>query len=116
RLLVAGALLDVTAELRQCDHRDLELAREALEAPAHLPDLLDATFDAAIGSHQLQVVDDDHAKAAALLELVVQAAGLGADLQYACVARVVDVERRVREAPRRFENLGPARLCNPAAT
>ena len=68
RLLLAAALLDATAELGEGDHRDVELARQALEPAADLAHLLDAALDPALVAHQLEVVDDDQAQAA--LDLV----------------------------------------------
>ena len=57
------ALLDAAVELRQRDHGHLELARERLEPAGDLADLLDAVLHVAARAHQLQVVDDDQARA-----------------------------------------------------
>ena len=114
RLLVATALLDGAAQLRERDHRHVQLAGEALEAAGDLADLLDAALDPALVAHQLQVVDDDQAEAA--LDLVVQPAGLGAHLEHAGVARVVDEQRRVGQPLAGLEDLRPAVLGDlPAA-
>jgi hypothetical protein len=76
------ARLDAAAELGQGDDRDGELARQDLEAAAHLADLLHAVLDARVGAHELEVVDDDQAQAAVLgHRLLVQAARLGADVE-----------------------------------
>src|SRR5436853_456315 len=77
-------LRDRAAELRERDHRHAELAREDLEAAAQLADGRDAAVVAAVGAHQLQVVDDDQAQAP--VALTVQPPGLGADLEHADVA------------------------------
>ena len=94
RLLVAAALLDAAVELRQRDHRHVELAREDLQPAAHLADLLDPALDAVVGAHELEVVDDDQP------ELVAAGAG-GAPWpgSRACRRRtgVVDVQRRLGE-------------------
>ena len=56
------ALLDRAAELRQADHRHVELLRQLLEAAADLRDFLDAIVVRAAlpgALEQLQIVDDD---------------------------------------------------------
>src|ERR1017187_1852936 len=65
------ARVDRAAELRQGDHRHAELAREDLQAAAQLADGGHAAVVAAVGAHQLQVVDDDQAQS--VLALAVQA-------------------------------------------
>ncbi len=113
RLLVAAALLDRAAQLRKCDHRDAQLTREAFEAATDLADLLDAALDSALVAHQLQVVDDDQAKAAASSQLLVNTAGLRPNLEHARVARIVDVQRRLPEPLADLQDLRPAFLRDP---
>jgi hypothetical protein len=89
--------LDAARELRQGDHRDVELARQDLQAAGHLADLLHAVLDARVRPQQLQVVEDDQAQAAVLgHRLLVQAARLRADVEDADVRGVVDEQRRPR--------------------
>ena len=52
------ALLRRARELREADHRDLQLAGEDLQTAAELADLLDPVGARVLGAHQLQVVDD----------------------------------------------------------
>ena len=92
---LVGPRLDAARELRQRDHRDLQLAGQDLQATAHLADLLDPALDAAVGAHQLQVVDDDQPEAALGGVLGVQPPRLGPDLEDPDVGRVVEVQRRV---------------------
>src|SRR5689334_5026295 len=92
---LVGPRLDAARELAERDHRHAELAREDLQATAHLTDLLDAALDARVGSHELEVVDDDQPEAAVLgLGLLVQPPRLGADVEDPDVGGVVDVQRR----------------------
>ena len=79
RLLLSPSLLDRAAELGQCDHRDVQFARQALEAAGDLADLFDSALDPSLVAHQLEVVDDDQAEA--LFELVVKPARLGANFE-----------------------------------
>ena len=55
------ALFDRTAELREADHRHVQLLGELLQAAADFGDFLDAVFVgvAARSLQQLQIVDDD---------------------------------------------------------
>jgi hypothetical protein len=76
---LVGARLDAAVELRERDDRALQLAGEDLQPARHLADRLDAVLDARVGPQQLQVVDDDQPEAV----LLVQPAGLGADLEQA---------------------------------
>ena len=96
--MLVGPLLGRAVELRDRDHRHLELAREDLEAAADLADLLDPAVAHAVGAHQLEVVDDDQAEAAAVHLAGVQAAGLRAQLEDVDVGRVVDPQRRLARA------------------
>ena len=110
--LLVRALLHRAAELRQRDHRHPQLAREDLQAAAELADRGHAAVVAAVGAHQLQVVDDDQAQPA--LALAVQASRLRADLEHADVARVVHPQRRSRQALAGLEDLRPALLGHAA--
>src|SRR5690606_22884811 len=58
-----GALFERTVELRQCEHRAIELLREALEAARDLADLLLARGLRRLrrAAHELEVVDEDQA-------------------------------------------------------
>ena len=102
------ARLDRAAELRERDHRHAELAREDLQAAAQLADGGHARVVAAVGAHQLQVVDDDQAQPA--LALRVQPPRLRADLEHPHVAGVVHPQRRRRQALGGLEDLRPALL------
>src|SRR5690349_4455431 len=86
----------------------------SLEAPGHLADLLDAALQVPLVAHQLQVVDDDQAEPT--FHLVVQPARLGAHLEHARVAGVVDVQRRLRQSLAGFEDLRPALLGHTPTT
>ena len=86
-----GALLGATVELRDRDHRDLELLGQQLDLPGELRDLELAGLDLLARRHQLQVVDDDEPQVVALLE----PPGLGPDLHHRHVGRVVDEQRRL---------------------
>src|ERR1700733_5156474 len=112
RALLPAALLNGPAELRERDHRDVQLASEGLEATGDLAHLFDAALHPSLVAHQLEVVDDDQPES--VLELMVQSPGLGTNLEHACVARVVDPQRGVREAPAGREDLRPAVLGHTA--
>ena len=86
------ALLDRAAELRQADHRHVELLGELLQAAADLGNFLDAIVVGVLARalEQLEIIDDDHADA--LLPL--QPAGAGAQRGDGQAGRVVDVERQ----------------------
>ena len=119
--LSCRALLGRAAELGDGDHRHLQLAREDLQPAADLAHLLDAAVADAVRPHQLEVVDDDQAEAAAALLLRVQAARLRAQLEDVDVGGVVDPERRLARAPRtpsrpsasRSARPGPCAACRP---
>src|SRR6478735_4281943 len=91
---LVGALLGRAGELRDADHRDIQLPGKNLQAAAELGHLLDAVGAGVVASHQLEVVDDDQPEAlvAAAALLGVQAPGLGAQLEQAEVRGVVDPE------------------------
>ena len=55
---LVGPRLDGARELRDGDHRDVQLTRQDLQPAADLADLLDAAVARVLGPHQLQVVDD----------------------------------------------------------
>src|SRR3954451_12519896 len=80
---LVGPLLRGAGELRDGDHRDLELAGQDLQASAELRHLLNSVRPGVVASHQLYVVDDHHAEAvaAATLLLRLQPASLGAQLE-----------------------------------
>jgi hypothetical protein len=69
RVLVL-ALLDGAAELGERQHRHVQLFGKCLQAAGDLGDLLDAIVAAHAGAqaHELQVIDDDQAKAMDALE------------------------------------------------
>src|SRR5579872_3307432 len=113
--LVPAALFNVSAELRQRDHGDAQLAREALQSTRYLAHLLDAALDAAFVAHELEVVDDDQPEAALVLELVMQAPGLRPHLEHAGVTGVVDVQRRPGQPAAGLDYLRPLGLGNAAA-
>ncbi len=59
--------LDLPRQLRERDHRDLELAGDRLQGAGDLRDLLHAVVLVAFGAlNELQVVDDDHVELPAL--------------------------------------------------
>src|SRR4051812_14529665 len=109
---LVGPLLDAAVELRQRDHRHLELARERLEAAAYLPDLLDPVLHVPGRAHQLQIVDQDQAQPVRVL--LREPSGLRSHVQHGQVGAVVDIQARLREPVRRLQDLPPARLRNLA--
>ena len=104
------ALLGRTGELRDRQHRHLELAGEDLQPTADLTDLLDPVGARVVGAHQLQVVDDDQAEAAALLFLGVQPPRLRPQVEHAEVGGVVEPERRLLQLVAGAHHLGPVLL------
>src|SRR3954447_10888642 len=113
---LVGAGLDAAGELGERDDRDLELAREDLQAARDLADGLHAVVGARVGAQQLQVVDDDHPQAAVLgHRLLVQPARLGADLEDADVGGVVDEQRRLVVARGGLQDALPLALVTQAA-
>src|SRR5918992_470350 len=98
------ARLDGARQLRHRDHGDLELAGEDLEPAAHLADGLDAAVGAAVGAEQLEVVHDDQPEPVPGME----SARLGAHLEDADVAGVVDEDRRLGQLLDGAKHLGPA--------
>src|ERR1022692_530142 len=73
-----------TTQLGEGDHRHAKLACQDLQSAAQLTYRRHARVIATVGSHQLQVVDDDQAKST--LALRMQPAGLRPDLEHAHVA------------------------------
>ena len=98
--LGAAALLDPAGELRQRDHRHLQLARELLEPAADLAHLLDPVRLALgeVALHELQVVHDQQVEPA-LLRL--EPPSLGPQLEHGEDRRVVDPHGRVQAPARR---------------
>ena len=89
------ALLDGAAELRQRQHRHVELLGQRLEAAGDLRDLLHAVLLARLarGAEELEVVDDQQAEPVRAL----QPAGAGAQRGDRQRRRVVDEEVQVLE-------------------
>ncbi|MPM36485.1 hypothetical protein SDC9_83083 [bioreactor metagenome] len=83
------ALLRVSVQLRDRDHRQLQFLGEQLHLPGELGHLQLAGLDLLTGAHQLQVVENDQLEVVLLLE----PAGLGADLHHRQVGGVVHVQR-----------------------
>jgi hypothetical protein len=104
------ALLRRPRELRDADHRHVELAGEDLQAAAHLPDLLDPVGASVVGAHQLQVVDDDQPEAAIRLLLRVQPPRLGPQVEDPEVGGVVEPQRSVFQLLAGPDDLGPVLL------
>ena len=98
------AALRVAVELRDGDHRDLELLAQELERPADLGDLLLAVVVATVARHQLQVVDDDQPEA---VPARLEPPRLRPDVDDRDVARVDDEHRRVVQVLRRLDDPGP---------
>src|SRR5690606_29997778 len=105
---LVGPKLELAAQLRQGDHRALELAGQDLEATAHLGHLDLAVLGVAPARHQLEVVDHDHAQVA---DLAAQPAGLGADLHDRQVGVVVDPDRGGRQSADRLADAAPVVLA-----
>ena len=91
---LVGPQLGRARELRDADHRHVQLAGEDLQAAADLADLLDPVDARVLGPHQLHVVDDHEAEAALAGG---QAPRLGAQLEQAEVGGVVEPQRRLLE-------------------
>ena len=83
------ALLGVAAELRQRDHRHLQLLGEKLDLARELRDLQLPGLHLLARGHQLDVIDADQLEVVALFE----ATGLGADLHHRQIGGVVDEQR-----------------------
>ena len=100
-----GALLDGAGELRDGDHRAGQFAGEALEAAAELRDVIDPAARGAFGAHQLQVVDDDEARArrGARRSVVACARRRSSDRSPSSS----EVKRHVVVAPRGVQQRGP---------
>ena len=115
-LVAPGALLGRARELREGDHRHLQLAGEDLQPAAHLADLLDPAGAVVLGPHQLDVVDHDQRQAAvagaALLR--VQAPRLRPQVEHPEVRRLVDPQRRGLDLVADLEHLGPVALADLA--
>src|SRR5204863_3045150 len=94
----------IAVQLRDGDHRDIELLREELQSTADLRDLLLAAVDARVMRHQLEVVDDDQAES---LPAGAEAPRTSADVHDRHVAGVDDVERSVVERVRRLDDARP---------
>ena len=97
-------LLERPVELRQRDHRHLELLGERLHRARDLGDLRRAILALRRRLHQLQVVDDDEAELAVLLR---EPARARAHFDRVQRGRLVDQDRRFVEAPERRRQLLP---------
>ena len=106
------ALLDRAAQLRQADHRHVELLGELLQAAADLRDFLDAVVVArpARALQQLEIIDDDHADT--LLPL--QPPGARAKRGDGQAGRVVNVERKALQFGRRAREMAELLLADLA--
>ena len=94
---LVGARLGRARELRQRDHRHVQLLGQPLQRAADRRDLLLAVLDAAGARDELQVVDDHQAEAV----LGLQAAALGAHLERRERGRVVDEDAATPTGRRR---------------
>ncbi len=104
--LLFGAALHRARELRQREHRHVELAGQGFQAAADLRDLLDAVLVAAAAPaalHELQIVDDHQRKAV----LHHQAARLAAHLHQRDGGRIVDVDVGLGETAHRIADALP---------
>ena len=88
------AVLDGPVELREGDHRDVQLAGQRLEPAADLGDLLLAAVARVLGVDELDVVDHDQAEVLPQLE----PAGHGRDLEHVPRGGVVDEDRGARRS------------------
>ena len=84
---LVGTQLRGARELRDADHRQIQLAREDLQAAADLADLLDPVDSRVLRPHQLHVVDDHEPKASLARR---QPPRLGPQLEQAEVGGVVE--------------------------
>ena len=89
---MAVAALGLAIQLRQRDHRNIQLARDGLNAAADLTDLLLATFRSGV-IHQLHVVDHQHLD----VVLKLQPPRFRAQFQDREPRRVIDPDRRLGE-------------------
>src|SRR4029079_17413339 len=102
---LVGARLDAAVELREREHRALELLGERLQRARDLAEHGRAVLVARLlaARHQLQVVDDDEAELAVLARLPARAgAQLGGAERTALVdedADLAELLHRPREAP-----------------
>ena len=95
RPAASGPLLDLAVQLRNGDHRDVQLLGEVLQAAADLRHLLRPVLVPPAGpGDELQVVHDEE------VDPVLQREPLrfGADLQHGQVRRVVDIDGSFGEA------------------
>src|SRR5450756_1099436 len=99
--LAVGARLGGTVELRDGDHRHVELAGQLLHGAGDVGDLLLAVFGAAVAGHELEIVDDDQRQGV----LGLQAARLGAQLEHVEAGGVVDEDVGLLELSGRLDEL-----------
>ena len=99
-----GSLLDLAVELRDGDHRDVELLREVLQPAADLRHFLRPVLVPSPGSrYQLEVVDDQEVDAVLEREPL----RLRPHLEHGQVRGVVDIDVSVRQDRRRLADLRP---------
>ena len=112
--MLSFARFGLAIELRQAQHRHLQLAGQALQPAGDLGDLLLPRVLGIVRLDELQVVDHDQPQRA-LPPL--EPPGRGGDFGHRAAGRVVDEQRRLREhfAPSRPASAGrPARRCRCA--
>src|SRR5213082_4006055 len=97
RSLGRVSALDLAVQLRERDHRHVQLLGERLQRPRYLGDLLLPAVLALRAAHELEVVDDDEAELRRGVAL--QPPRLGAQLEDGERGRVVDEDGRVGEPP-----------------
>ena len=109
---LVGPRLRIAVQLRQGDHRDVELLREELQRTADLRDLLLAVVGASSerAGHQLQVVDDDELQPLAPRP---HPPRLRSDVDDVHVAGVDDVQRYVVQHLSRLDDTGPVVGTDP---
>ena len=108
------SLLDRARQLRQSQHRNIELLGERLQPAGDLGNFLNAVVlraGLARGAQQLQVVDDDQPQAL----LTLQAPGAGAQRRYRQRRRVVDEQLQCGQTLARLDKLVEILMADIAA-
>jgi hypothetical protein len=109
--VISAAPLGLARELRQDQHRHVELLGHCLEVAGDGRDLLVAAVEAGAARHQLQVVDHHQVEAALLLE----SPRLGRHFEGGDAGGVVDPQIDVAQRLRGHLELGPVGLGEVAA-
>ena len=104
--MVGTVFLCRTRKLGQCQNGNIQFLGHNFQISGNLADFLHAVFCAASGTHQLQIVNDDHINIA-LVRVLVDSLNLCLHFRDGNLRGVIQKDIRARQHLRRADQVGP---------